>query len=442
VRRSALLTGLAAPLTALALAALALAAPTASAQTPQQAETAADWGAGCLGRLVTDGGFVPDPGGDPDRANTMWTGLALVAAGVGAEQVARIVDFLEGGVDATVQTGGADDPGKLATLILLVSAAGEDPAAFAGTDLVARLRATEQTTGPDAGLFGSADATYDGAYRQSLALLALEAAGTTDAEAVAWLRAEQCETGGWMGNNPDHDPATPCPGFDFTSFVGQDSNGTALATVALAAHGATPAFDPFDFLAEVQNGDGGFGFVPGFGSDANSTALALQAIDRAGDDPTTDWAAPDGNPVSFLLSLQLPNPPASTAGAFAFQRNPDGSLTANTYATAQVVPALAGEQYPLEPRVLSATLPLRPAAQQPTPTPSSSTPTPAPTTTTPPATDEPAPLPAVQPTLVATGGRGAVPWDTTGKAVLGLGLVGYGVAGVVAARLLARRRTA
>ena len=47
------------------------------------------------------------------------------------------------------------------------------PTSFGGTNLVARLLATQRTTGTDAGLFGAQDPTFDGAYRQGLALAAL-----------------------------------------------------------------------------------------------------------------------------------------------------------------------------------------------------------------------------------------------------------------------------
>ena len=406
--------------TGLALAA-ALALPgvgNAATVTPAQA---ADYGAGYLGRLMDPTGYVPALSG-PDYNTTALAVLALVAAGVGEAQAAEATAFLFGNVDAYVVDGGGDDrPAALATLVLVGHARGVDVSA-----LVTRLLATKQTTGADAGLFGTQDATYDGAYRQGLALLALAAVGQTDADAVAWLKTEQCADGGWMPNNPD--PAAACPAFDFTAFVGEETNGTALAAMALAALGETPAHDPRDFLADAQNADGGFGFVPGFDSDANSTALVVQALLALGED-LGDWAAPSGTPYSFLLSLQLPNPPADTAGAFRFQPG----QAANTFATVQVVPALAGTAFPLAPATLASTLPLFPAPAAPPspPAPPTAAPTTAPTRV---ANPRPAP------TLVATGPIGEKPWDATGQVVFGLGLVGYGVLALGGARLLTRKR--
>ena len=392
--------------------ALALALPgTAHAVTPAQA---AGYGAGYLGRLMDPTGYVPSLSG-PDYGTTASAVLALVAAGYGEAQAAEATAYLMSHVDAFAVDGGGDDkPAALASLVLVAEARGLDSAA-----LVTRLLATKRTAGPDAGLFGEQDATYDGAYRQALALLALAAAGTTDADAVGWLTAEQCADGGWMGDNPD--PSAACPDFDFDTFVGEDTNGTALAAQALAALGETPAHDPLAFLATARNPDGGYGFVPGFASDANSTALAAQALVAAGQDATASRA--------FLVTLQLGVPPLKTAGALAFQ----AGQAANPFATAQAVPAMAGKPYPIAPATLSNGLPLI------------ATPVAPPAVTPTPATPSPSASPArvvnaaPVPTLPDTG-RGEQPWDTTGQVVFGLGLVGYGVLALGGARLLARRR--
>jgi hypothetical protein len=379
---------------------------------------AADYGAGWLGRQLDATGYIAALSG-PDYNSTALAVLALVAAEVGEEQAAEATEFLFDNVDAYVVDGNGDDrPAALATLILVAHARGLDP-----SSLVTRLAATERTTGDNAGLYGEQDAMYDGAYRQGLALLALAAAGQTDADAIGWLKAEQCASGGWMGNNPD--PSAACPAFDFDSFVGVDSNGTALAAMGLAALGETPAHDPLGYLADIRNDDGGWPFTGGLGSDANSTALAVQALLALGEEVDADA---DG----YLLALQLPNPPAATAGAFAFQ--PGGS--ANTFATVQVVPALAGRTPLVAPATLSAALPLLPAEVVATPTPAPSTSPPAPSLPPAQVVDN-APV-----RELADTGLGEKPWDATGQVVFGLGLVGYGVLALGAARLVARRRHA
>jgi hypothetical protein len=413
---------------ALALPGAATAAPTI---TP---DLAAGHGAGWVGREIEEnGGYLAGPGG-PDYNTTAFGVLALVAAGVGEEQAADATAYLMDHVEEYVVSGGADQPAALATLILVAHARGLDPSA-----LVTRLLATKRTTGDDSGLFGAQDATYDGAYRQGLALLALAATGNTDADAIAWLTGEQCADGGWMGNRPE---GAECPAFDWNTFVGEDTNGTALAAQALEALGVTPAHDPTEFFAKAQNADGGFAFVVGLGSDANSTGFVVQALLALGED-LGDWTAAKGTPYSYLLSLQVQNPPAANAGAFAFQGG--ATLVPNALATTQAVPALAGLSYPLGPRTLSNALPLLPAAAPPVKKPPVKKPPvrPAAPSATPTVAPTAAPTRAVNnapvPELPATGGVGEKPWDATGLAVFALGLVGYGVAALGGARLAGRR---
>ena len=404
------------PLLVAGLALTAALAQPATAATITPA-LSAGYGAGWLGREIAENDDHIAALSGPDYNSTALAVLALVAAEVGEEQAAAATEFLFDNVDAYVVDGGGDDrPAALATLILVGHARSVDTSA-----LVTRLLATKQTTGDNAGLFGVQDATYDGAYRQGLALLALAAAGETDADAIAWLQDEQCDGGGWMGDNPDQDAAT-CPDFDFTSFVGVDTNGTAMAAMGLAALGQ-PNAAALAYLDGARNDDGGWGFVPSFDSDANSTALAVQALIAYGE---TVGALP----LAFLMSLQLPNPPASTAGAFAFQTGG----TANVFATVQVVPALAGATLPLEPATLSDALPLLPAPAVPA-TPSATPAVPAPSAS-PTRLVDAAPVPE----LPATG-LGEKPWDTNGLVVTGLGLIGYGVLALGGARLVARRRS-
>lgn len=404
------------PLLVAGLALTAALAQPATAATITPA-LSADYGAGWLGREIAENDDHIAALSGPDYNSTALAVLALVAAEVGEEQAAAATEFLFDNVDAYVVDGGGDDrPAALATLILVGHARGIDTSA-----LLTRLQATQRTTGEDAGLFGVQDATYDGAYRQGLALLAIASAGGTDEEAIAWLADEKCPDGGWMGNNPDPDAAS-CPAFDFNTFVGVDTNGTAMAAMGLYAAGGVD-YPVVQWLKSVRNADGGWGFAEGMPSDGNSTALVAMALTRYADvvDETTK---------TYLMSLQLPNPPASTAGAFAFQ----AGGTANVFATVQVVPALAGKIVPFGPATLTSSLPLLPAPAVPA-TPSATPAVPVPSA-------EPTRLvdPAPVPELPATG-LGEKPWDANGLVVTGLGLIGYGVLALGGARLVARRRS-
>lgn len=136
---------------------------------------------------------------------------------------------------------------------------------------------------PDAGLFGSSDPTYDGVYRQSLAILALEEAGATvPASAITWLKAQQCLDGRFMAYRASI--RTACPAPDPEAFTGPDTNSTALAAMALEAVGEkAAAAKAVKSLVASQNPDGGWGYTFGSPSDANSTGLILAALDDTSD---------------------------------------------------------------------------------------------------------------------------------------------------------------
>jgi len=196
------------------------------------------------------------------------------------------------------------------------------------------------------GLFGGQDPTYDGAYRQSLALLALAAAGVDPApEAVAWLLDQQCADGGWQAFRADL--AAPCTAPDSTTYSGTDTNSTGLAVQALAALGEdTAVADGLAWLAAHQSPDGGFAYypdgTPGNDPDANSTALALSAFRAAGATPPASTSG--ATPADALLALQVGCAGApEERGAFTFF----GS--ANDFATVQAALAIAGGFLPAQP---------------------------------------------------------------------------------------------
>ncbi|ABK52719.1 LPXTG-motif cell wall anchor domain protein [Acidothermus cellulolyticus 11B] len=203
----------------------------------------------------------------------------------------------------------------------------------------------------DTGLFGSADPTYDGVYRQGLAVLGLIAAGQhPDAAAIDWLLGQQCADGAFTAYRPD--PTVPCQ----TSK--EDSNATALAAMALIAAGKTAAGTAAAHaLANFQLADGGFYASAAFGtpaSDANSTGLALSTFAAAGIDPTS--ITKNGkNGIDFLRSIQVPCTAGSGAGAFDYQ--PETPLAANDYATVQAVLGLLGKALPVPAATPAAAVP-------------------------------------------------------------------------------------
>jgi hypothetical protein len=327
-------------------------APTV-AQLPQlpAARQAAQWLAGQFNAQ----GFIPTTPGSSqaDLSDSAQSILALSAANVDLSVARAGLTYLQSHVDAYVVSGGLDGPAELALLILDAESLGVDPHSFGGTDLVARLLATEQTSGPDAGLFGTeaqAAAFSAGGYQQGLALAALAAAGVKGpsqvGQAITWLVNEQCPDGGWTSPDNANDACSGTP----DNFAGPDTNSTALAIEGLVAQGAmTTAIssNAVAFLAAGQVGDGGWSLYPNTvsvpaTSDPDSTAVVSQALLALGISPTSStFTQGSANPVSALLSFRLTS--GSDAGAFYF---PPAPAPANLIATYEAVPVLDGLSLP------------------------------------------------------------------------------------------------
>ncbi|MFF4755635.1 prenyltransferase/squalene oxidase repeat-containing protein [Streptomyces sp. NPDC002514] len=186
------------------------------------------------------------------------------------------------------------------------------------------------------GLYGDADPKFDGVWRQSLALLAQRTVSVTPAaKAVDWLAGQQCADGAFAAFRAD-------PGRACDAKVPVDTNSTAAAVQALTATGGhdSAVGKAVTWLKSVQNKDGGWGYAPGGASDANSTGVVVGALAAAGERPAA--VVKDGrSPYDALLALALPCS-GDDAGAFAYQPDKKGALTANADATAAAVLGVLG----------------------------------------------------------------------------------------------------
>lgn len=331
----------------------AVAAPASVAAPSSDPATGARDAAAWLASQVNTSGFIPQAS-DPAKPNLSVSAqavTALAAAGVGQTQVAALIGYLGTHINDFVAGAGVDDPGSLAYLILAAKAAGDDPASFGPShaNLVTRLVATQR---PD-GLFGSSDPTFDGAFRQGLALLALHAAGVANSSGVTWLEGQQCADGSWTAFRAD--TTVPCPPVDPNAFTGPDTNSTALAVLGLHAQGVTTqASNGVTALDAVRNAGGGWGFLArnDQATDANSTGLVLQAL------RTVDGAS-DAQGIATLLTLQVDCTGAvADQGGIAFQPGEDGQLTPDALATAQATPALAQVALPITSASISTDVPM------------------------------------------------------------------------------------
>jgi hypothetical protein len=298
-----------------------------------------------LANHVSTSGAVKAPDRSVDLGATANTVLALAASDRGRVQAERATAFLRKRVDTYVKDSlGVDRPGQLATLILVADAMGIDPNHFGGgRSLITRLRATQHRTGADAGLFGSQDPTFDGAFRQGLALLALAAVDRRDALGIGWLRAQRCADGGWSAYRS---AGTPCSA--------EDTNSTALAVQGLRAERVKVA-GAAAWLASAQQASGGWTYYddptddpadPFDGADPNSTAVVIQALLALGQDPGHGaYARSGGTAFTALASFQIKACTSKDRGALSFTRGGP----ANGLATQQAVPALVGRTFPLGP---------------------------------------------------------------------------------------------
>lgn len=150
--------------------------------------------------------------------------------------------------------------------------------AVTGAIAASLILANPAAAAADRGLFGAADPTYDGVYRQSLSILALDAADApVPATAITWLTSQQCADGSFMAYRAS--TAVPCTAPDPAAFSGPDSNSTALAALALRAVDRDAAANKaVAALLRSQNADGGWGYTLGGASDANSTGLAAATL--------------------------------------------------------------------------------------------------------------------------------------------------------------------
>jgi hypothetical protein len=297
-----------------------------AAGAPEAAGRAAAW---VESRQQPSGAFFD---ADAQADGVAETLAALAAAGVSGDAVDRALGYLERRGPQAAQGGG-----KTGRIVMGLVASARDPRSFGGVDYVAKLRS----------FYNATTGAYDPStvYADALAVLGVIASGERlPNQAPAYLRANQCATGGFSWR-------TGCAGT-------ADVDTTTAVLSALVAAGA-PASDlgvtrARTFLQQVQNADGGFGLEPGQPTNANSTGLALSAIAALGEDAgAPPWRRPDGpTPLGALLALQQPS------GAFRFTA---AQADDNPYATVQAIPGLAGAAYPIRPT--------RAARAQPVPVP-------------------------------------------------------------------------
>ena len=246
--------------------------------------------------------------------------LAFQAAAVGGRAETAAIGFLK----AKTQAGKVTTLGLESKVVLALDAAGKDPGAFGGHDLVGQI---ESTLAPN-GRYGT-----DPLLEDALAVLAVVSAGdTVPTKASTWLIDGQCPDGGWAYDEP-YNPSTDDAHCNSGSsdFYNSDSNTTSYVVQALEATGHTGwAVSPFSFFDTVRDAvHGGWSYDQSFVStDANSTALVLQAYAAA------HVAVPKGA-LAALRDLQY-----QSCGAWAYTWSETSPGPPDVGATIGAIPGL------------------------------------------------------------------------------------------------------
>jgi len=334
-----------------------------TATNTQRAQRGAQW---LANQIKANGGFI-ESFGAADPVNTAYAVIGLRAAGIDKPASDQAILYLKKQIGPALQLQGSDSAGALADYIMASVADAQDPRHFGGkaakNNLVNRLLATARKTGADKGLFGAQDPTFDGAFRQGLALSALAAVHVSSKDArvtagIAWLTKQQCANGLWQAYRAK--PTTKCVAANPQTFTGPDTNSTAFALQGLAAWGKFPRqATALSALKAIQSSDGGFPFVAAKNqaSDPDSTALVIQALVSQKSSPTlARWKQGSASPYAALGAYQL-DCTSPDFGAFWYPGTP---TDANTFATVQAVPAMAGKPFPVALTKTSKTVSLTP----------------------------------------------------------------------------------
>jgi hypothetical protein len=284
-----------------------------------QASAATSW---LEQQMAANGNTMPGfVAGSPDVGLTEDAVLALTSAGLGNDNTTRqataqiashVTDFVSldnFGIAHALFAGG------LAKSLLVAEVQGADGHAFGGRDIEQELRSTRATSGASTGRFEDqktqSDDTSNG-FSQALGILALQRTSAgVPADAVTYLLAQQCPTGGFR---LFYDTSASC-----TDSSQSDTDSTGLAVQALAAVAPTPAISAAlthatTWLKGAQSASAGSfgGSGPTAGANTNSTGLAVAALRLEGADAAADSGA------SYVEGLQLGS--GKDKGAIAYNK--------------------------------------------------------------------------------------------------------------------------
>jgi hypothetical protein len=224
-----------------------------------------------------------------------WSYVALAAAGQNLEGT-RV------GQSCEQQLNTARATADYCLLVLTLISAGENPSGYRGQNLVRKIQAAQLGNGKFA---DNIDGSGEGENGEQVlinahiwAILALYAAGAEipdRVKAAQWLIGQQHADGGFNWYIAEKTP---------------DVDSTGMALMALGALGEradSPAVQKaVAYLKSVQEYNGGFtswGYA-----NPESCNMVIEGLTAVGIDPAgADMSKPGGNPVTAMLSFQLPD---------------------------------------------------------------------------------------------------------------------------------------
>ncbi len=255
--------------------------------------------------------------------DSAWIAMAIAAAGENPHdwQVGgnSIVDYL------AANAGDASSSTDYSRMILAITASGEAPTGFGGSDFVSLLEGTYDDVTQQ---IGDAASLNDDAF----GVMALVAAGHSQssqivADSVSFILASQNGDGGW----------------GYTVGSDSDADMTSAVIMALMAAGelasSAPIVSALAYIKSTQQDSGGF--LSWGSTNAETDSWAINALVACGEDPNgAGWSSTaDNTPVDDLLTYQQPG------GEFYFQGGVPGAWPPQT--TAKAIVALLGEYYPV-----------------------------------------------------------------------------------------------
>ena len=259
-----------------------------------------------------DGGFGSGPGEDSGTEMTAWAMLGLAAAGTNPYDVEKGGRNPVGYLRAHVKE--LESPGDLARTIIALLAAGADPRAIGGRNLVAELHRHRRQNGSYLGWPNST----------AFAVIALRAArspGGTE-KSLEWLRKVQNDDGGW----------------GIEAGVRSDAESTGAVLQALSPD-SKAAGRGLQYLRDAQQSNGGYRVGGNGPVNSPATGWAVQGMIGAGA-KAKSFKRGGSTPFDYIAANQAPD------GHYRYSKSSDQTPI---WVTGQVLVAASGKSFPIEP---------------------------------------------------------------------------------------------